>query len=515
MLYVGLGGAPGASATGEHRSLTLPARLDHFNPQVSPGLADIIAKCLQVDPARRYASAALLADDLRRHLRDQPLRGVPNRSLPERWRKWRRRGPLVFPLVLLLVAVLGAGVALWLSYQGRERQRLDQAAAHLEDGRRQLQEPGGNVSRALETLERGWALAAATPGGAKLVGQFDDLLRAGRRLQAARYVHEAVRHLAFATLGNSLSRQQLQKLEANCRSLWEQRERLLRDRGVGLSAQEEERLRTDLLDLATVWASLQRQAWRAGGVSPRINPGALAPGSQRREALAVLDEAEKLFGPSPVLEQERLACARALGLQKEERAAAGRLRELKPRTEWERYAVGRALLRAGSLPEASAVLEEAVEAHPESFWANFLLGVVQFRRGRAAEAVQCFGVCIALAPRRAECYYNRGLAQSALGQDALALRDYDRALQLDPDLAAAAQNRGLLHHRAGRYALAEADLERARVKGLETAAVYYGLALAQWAQHKRQPALDNLDRALYLDPAHAPAQALRDTISRQ
>src|SRR3712207_6936721 len=41
----------------------------------------------------RYPTAQALADDLRRHLTDQPLAGVSNRSLAERWRKWRRRRP--------------------------------------------------------------------------------------------------------------------------------------------------------------------------------------------------------------------------------------------------------------------------------------------------------------------------------------------------------------------------------------------------------------------------------------
>src|SRR5262249_31050475 len=60
---------------------------------VSVGLADILAKCLATRPEDRYATAAGLAEDLRRHLADQPLRGAPNRSLAERWRKWRRRRP--------------------------------------------------------------------------------------------------------------------------------------------------------------------------------------------------------------------------------------------------------------------------------------------------------------------------------------------------------------------------------------------------------------------------------------
>ncbi len=51
-----------------------------LNPEVSIGLEDIVRKCLIVRPTGAYHSAAALADDLRRHVQNQPLRGVPNRS---------------------------------------------------------------------------------------------------------------------------------------------------------------------------------------------------------------------------------------------------------------------------------------------------------------------------------------------------------------------------------------------------------------------------------------------------
>src|SRR5262249_6957427 len=60
--------------------------LRRCNPQVSTGLADILGKCLEQEPDERYADAATLAADLRRHLTDQPLRGVANRDWRERWR---------------------------------------------------------------------------------------------------------------------------------------------------------------------------------------------------------------------------------------------------------------------------------------------------------------------------------------------------------------------------------------------------------------------------------------------
>lgn len=82
------------------------------------GLRDVVDRCLAIEPSKRYPSAAALADDLRRHLRDEPLRGVPNADSFERWQKWRRRQPKAIPLlaaraaavlaVVVLLAVLGS-----------------------------------------------------------------------------------------------------------------------------------------------------------------------------------------------------------------------------------------------------------------------------------------------------------------------------------------------------------------------------------------------------------------------
>src|SRR5207248_1247706 len=96
---------------------------------------DLIARCVAEEPGDRYLDAASLADDLRRHLADRPLVGVPNRSPIERWAKWRRRRPGALGRALvaaaLLVAVLGAGAAIL----SRFRHQADEARAALADGR--------------------------------------------------------------------------------------------------------------------------------------------------------------------------------------------------------------------------------------------------------------------------------------------------------------------------------------------------------------------------------------------
>lgn len=60
---------------------------------ISPAVASILSTAIAPDPARRYPSAATLHDDLERQLADRPLAFAPERSLRERFAKWRRRHP--------------------------------------------------------------------------------------------------------------------------------------------------------------------------------------------------------------------------------------------------------------------------------------------------------------------------------------------------------------------------------------------------------------------------------------
>jgi WD40 repeat protein len=177
VLYELLAGRPPFRAETPLDTLLLVLEAEPVPPsRLHPGLArdleTVCLKCLQKDPAKRYASVAALAEDLRRFQAGEPIQARPV-GRAERLGRWCRRHPARAAaagsagVALLAMVALAVG-AIFTVQLRREEQRTREALQTAERYRAQLAlERGltlceqGDVGRGMLCLTQSLAIAPA------------------------------------------------------------------------------------------------------------------------------------------------------------------------------------------------------------------------------------------------------------------------------------------------------------------------------------------------------------------
>jgi WD40 repeat protein/tRNA A-37 threonylcarbamoyl transferase component Bud32 len=140
-----------------------------LQPGVSRELETVCLKCLARDPARRYESAAAVAEDLRRVRAGEPILARPAGAW-ERGRKWVRRRPAAATTAALIVILaVTASIATWLFKGQRDEARAarQDAVEKLRDSliaRARAGRTSGRPGRRFDSLDALTEAARLRPG---------------------------------------------------------------------------------------------------------------------------------------------------------------------------------------------------------------------------------------------------------------------------------------------------------------------------------------------------------------
>jgi serine/threonine protein kinase/tetratricopeptide (TPR) repeat protein len=376
--------------------------------QVPWSLDALVAKCLSFDPARRYAKAGDLVEDLRRFLDYLPMKHCPEPSLRERSGKFAKRHPAlcgstsIAILAGAMIGLISAGAVL--AYE-------------------KMQDLGARLR--IRVFDRDFTqcqflLNTAVDSDDHLI----DGLKKSRRV---------MQHLGLDPASPVRFDQ------------WERR----------LTSPEQRRIKEQITELLMLEARTRVLLAKKHG----------SEGDQRAtllQAIETLDRAAGIGDAAPsALFAERAEYYAALGDAGPAQLDRDRAEEIIPSTCHDFTLMASTLLSKQDLAGAEDALRRALRLDVTSFWAWFLLGHCHYAQGNFALAAGDFAACTVRGPEFAWAHFNHGLALAKAGRLLDAKDAYDRALELEPRFAEALVDRALVALELNQLPAARDDLERA------------------------------------------------------
>ena len=179
-------------------------------------------------------------------------------------------------------------------------EHVREAETDLEDGQKLRIEH--RFPEAVRILSRGSERASAILAPQHLKEMLDKQLRLAKLGRLATDLHHLADLFRFSYGTTPPAGEEARNLVSKVPAIWAKRNLLLKPEGVALDAELEQGIRTDLLELAIVWADLPVRLASKSTVNEAL-----------REACRLLDQAKATCGASPALNRERRAYAKALG----------------------------------------------------------------------------------------------------------------------------------------------------------------------------------------------------------
>ena len=398
-----------------------PSRL---NANVRRNLETICLKCLQKEPARRYESAAALADDLQRFREGRPIRARPVVWAERVWR-WSKRNPAGTALVttaLVLAITVGAG-GIWFVQQRAERRaeaarhdaelhneiatalaqavsfrrgfHFQEARELLEEARQRLEPAGPDdlrrpVAQGLADLNLGEQLDAARSQGAIIVGGKFDPTRP-----------EPFYASAFARAGLGQPGD---------------------DTAVVAALVRNSAIREEIIDALDDWASITTDPARRKWLFEIARQADPDPQRNLVRQPDLWDVRGGVAPPMPELKADKISprMATALARLMQARGLKGitllaAVQARVPQDFWLTFELNNVMFRIHRLDEALGYARAALALRPQSGLAHSALGAVLLEMGRPDEAIDPCRKAVDIDPEFAESQYNLGEASGRRG----------------------------------------------------------------------------------------------------
>jgi tetratricopeptide (TPR) repeat protein/tRNA A-37 threonylcarbamoyl transferase component Bud32 len=439
-----------------------PVAPSRLQPKTPRDLETICLRCLRKEPARRYATAEDLAEDLRRFLDGEPIKARRVGSW-ERAAKWAWRRPAAAAAVALGVAaaalLITAGVAGSLYRQAELRRQV----AQFQESQRQA-DLRSKCQRLLLDGQHGrdrhdWEAVKQASSEALTMNDTEPTL-ADLRDDARRLYDEAARELAAARAAEQ-ARLARQQAEETYRAFFRQRDEALfylnrdvvTDAGLGggparsrdaarralallgvdpaagtgprlegYEPDEQERLRQGCYEVLLILAEATASS-RPG------QPPAEAR-RQAEEALRLLDRADVLGYRTRSAHERRARYLALLGDEAKARGQRARAAAVAPALALDRFLLGYDAWFGGRESDGAGWFRKTLAAEPDHFWARYYSAVAALKARKPAEAQSHLTVCLREQPGFVWGYVLRGSVNAGAGDFEDAEADFARALAL-------------------------------------------------------------------------------------
>jgi tetratricopeptide (TPR) repeat protein len=482
MLYEILTGRPpfrAETAAETQRQLVAeePVPPSRLNASVPRDLETICLKCLQKEPERRYATAAALADDLKRFAEGRPIQARQVGWTERAWR-WGRRNPTAAALLLTALAfvAIASGGGTWLVQQQNRRNTELRNEIGTDVTEAVSLRRGLHFRAAGELLDQaGQQLGPAGPVDLRrLVDQGRAELYLAQRLDAARIqaatlagktsslaVAEPLYESAFADAGLGRMGDKIEVVSARVR---------------------DSALRAELVTALDDWASFatdrQRREWLL----------AVARGADRNEARNRLRQPE-LWNDAKLWKDPK----RLKQLTEDLKAA-----EFFPQ-------LATALSRMSDGDAAVGLLTKAQSRYPQDFWLNIELGATLYESGRWEEALGYCRAALAIRPDVSAAHNGLGLALYSTGRRDEGIGQLEQAVSIDPNSVSAHVNLGRVCYYEGRLDESIDHLQQALRIAPKSAGIHVDLGASLAAKGRLDDAIGHFQLALSIDPKSAAA----------